>query len=1370
MDIRDIQASILNSSKDVVVACDTSFRAVYANPYAYELSEYTPEEIGIGIVPELLHSKEDAHKAFLLSQKALEEGFAQGDSILISKSGKRYEVEQHFFAIHNSEGLLQGVGVIMRNITDYRANQRELMIKSAIIDSADDFIAATDIDLNCIYANPSAYNLSGYSADEIGMEVGPGRIYDEATAKKIKDAWDNNISQGKPLQGSSDLIKKDGSVLHVQQKIFPLFDENSQISGGGTIITDITHVKRAQEETKKTLGVLMNILDNINAHIYVSDMENDELLFVNKMMRETFQIKGNLKNKKCWETIQKDINGRCDFCPLHQLEKNPKKPVLWTATNSVTGRLYQCFDSIIDWTDGRKAHVQYALDVTEMHEAKTKADSMLGVLQNIVDGIDACVYVSDMVTDEILFMNKRMLETFRLDESAIGKICWDVLPTETDERCPACPNNILVENSDDPVIWERFNPLTNRHHKNVDSVIEWLDGKKVHMQHSSDITDFLNAQGRLELALNASQAGVWELDFKTGISTYDELCARLLVFGETGGNAPIPILIEHFKNIMDADTSLKMASVISNEDRYDERPVWDFNINLPDGSIRYIRSFGSILKDNDGNTMRVVGMILDISQNVNLENELKEAKIAAENKGLADVDERTQIMLDATPLAASFWDISGHLLDCNMEAVRLFGLNEKSEYIENYYALSPKYQPGGELSALKYAEAICEAFETGYKRFDWEYITKEGDPLPVETIFVRVPWHGEYCIAAYSRDLREIKSIEKERTVAVEHSLEMEVQAKVAIEASQAKSQFLSTISHEIRTPMNGIIGMSELLANEKLTERQQAYLNDIRISSTALLGTINDILDFSKVEAGNLQLVPVDFDIMQLLRNIESMFTFTAGKCDITFEMNILNSLPTCLYGDDIRLRQILINILGNAIKFTEKGSVTFTVRAEGENLFFDIADTGIGIKPYDLPKIFNEFSQVDSRTSRNIDGTGLGLSIAKNLISLMGGAISVESEYGVGSVFHIQIPLVSGNANNLPGAATVWKPIYAPDANILVVDDNIVNLHVASGLLNLYGIISDTASSGAEALQKVSHNKYDIIFMDHMMPEMDGVETTRLLRMEYNQSELVIIALTANAISGIRKTLLDADMNDYLSKPIDNEELNRLLLKWLPAEKIQENVDFSPFQDDAELSPLFDKLKAVSGLNAELGLDQIGGLQSAYEKSLRIFTRRLPEVMTRLINFFESDNMKGFSIEVHGLKGSLANLGAKDLAEKCKALEIKSKDNDSDFVEAHLPDLLYDLDIMHHSLSNILQADDNTPANEGNMDELLKRLPLVRDLLDNFEADEAASLMNLAKTFNYGAEINDKISGIVRFIEEFEYEAAIDQINELCGGVQNE
>ncbi|MDR1043566.1 MAG: response regulator [Candidatus Adiutrix sp.] len=367
--------------------------------------------------------------------------------------------------------------------------------------------------------------------------------------------------------------------------------------------------------------------------------------------------------------------------------------------------------------------------------------------------------------------------------------------------------------------------------------------------------------------------------------------------------------------------------------------------------------------------------------------------------------------------------------------------------------------------------------------------------------------------------------------------------------AYQAKTQFLSMMSHEIRTPMNAIIGISEILASDpSLSEGPKAYVEDIKTAGTALLSIINDILDLSKLELGKMKLSPINYSLERLLDNIITMAKFLAGEKNITVSLESDLEFPLYLNGDDVRLRQVLLNILGNAIKFTTEGSVTLKVSKAGHNLVFEITDTGIGIKKEDLPFLFEAFKQVNTAKNRHIRGTGLGLSVSKYLVELMGGAIEVESEYDKGSLFRVIIPKVEGKKPQLSK-----KPKsdlnYGGAIVALVVDDNELNLTVASGLLRIHGIQTDRAASGQEALEKVAHNKYQLIFMDQMMPEMDGLETTANIRaMGGAMSEIPIIALTANAMAGVKETLLASGMNDFLSKPIQRDELSDILAKWIP------------------------------------------------------------------------------------------------------------------------------------------------------------------------------------------------------------------------------
>ncbi|MDR2368335.1 MAG: response regulator [Deltaproteobacteria bacterium] len=373
--------------------------------------------------------------------------------------------------------------------------------------------------------------------------------------------------------------------------------------------------------------------------------------------------------------------------------------------------------------------------------------------------------------------------------------------------------------------------------------------------------------------------------------------------------------------------------------------------------------------------------------------------------------------------------------------------------------------------------------------------------------------------------------------------------AKGFMAAYEAKTQFLSMMSHEIRTPMNAIIGIADILSSDpKLESGPRQYVADIQTAAKALLNIINDILDLSKLELGKMSLTPVNYNFNQVIANLMTMAKFLAAEKNVNVVLENSVTQRLYLYGDDVRLRQVLLNILGNAIKFTQNGTVTLRVTDTGPKLIFDIIDTGIGIKKEDLPFLFQAFKQVDTDKNRHIKGTGLGLSVSKYLVELMDGQIDVASEYGKGSCFTVTIPKVEGEK-----PALSKKPKanlnYGGSVNVLVVDDNELNLTVASGLLRIHGIKADKASSGSQALEMVGRNDYKLIFMDQMMPEMDGLETTANIRaMGGRLADIPIIALTANAMAGAKETLMAGGMSDFLTKPIQRDELSTILSKWIP------------------------------------------------------------------------------------------------------------------------------------------------------------------------------------------------------------------------------
>ena len=373
--------------------------------------------------------------------------------------------------------------------------------------------------------------------------------------------------------------------------------------------------------------------------------------------------------------------------------------------------------------------------------------------------------------------------------------------------------------------------------------------------------------------------------------------------------------------------------------------------------------------------------------------------------------------------------------------------------------------------------------------------------------------------------------------------------------ANLAKSDFLANMSHEIRTPMNAIVGMSTALSRLGLAPEPERLVTSIRQASDALLSIINGILDFSKIEAGKMETVNAGFSLAGLMDNLDSMFALMCKQKGLEFEFNISPTFPKAALGDEDRLRQILINLLSNSVKYTKKGRVVFSAWLDEENnLRFDVEDTGVGIHKDDLDRLFNPFEQLDSRKNRGVVGTGLGLAITRNLCHLLGGRVWVESVYGQGSTFSVAIPYVSTDYVNLRVEQTA-RDFMAPLAKVLVVDDMETNLSVAEVVLEIFEIVPDLAESGPEAIFLARNKKYDMIFMDHMMPEMNGIEATRRIReLGGHNATVPIVALTANAIKGTEEMFLSNMMDDILPKPIELEALNICLRKWLSPQIILE------------------------------------------------------------------------------------------------------------------------------------------------------------------------------------------------------------------------
>ncbi len=392
-----------------------------------------------------------------------------------------------------------------------------------------------------------------------------------------------------------------------------------------------------------------------------------------------------------------------------------------------------------------------------------------------------------------------------------------------------------------------------------------------------------------------------------------------------------------------------------------------------------------------------------------------------------------------------------------------------------------------------------------------------------------------------------------------------------AIVASKAQAQFLASMSHEIRTPINAVIGMNEMIIRESENDTIREYAHNIKSSSNMLLGLVNDVLDFSKIESGQLELVMENYNLASLIQDEMVLLNARAAGKAISTQMEVSDDLPSKLYGDELRIKQIITNLLSNAVKYTKEGTVTFRVSCKWKSeeqvlLSFEVQDTGAGIRPEDVESLFSSFKRLELEKNRHIEGTGLGLNIAKSLVEQMEGSISVDSKYGKGSTFTVVIPqkVVDKtpienveeavrklrNENMKPGQRFV-----APRARILVVDDNKMNLTVIGALLKRTKMQVDFADSGMKCLEMTKEQSYDIILMDHMMPEMDGIETLKKLRDDADNpnQKAVVVALTANAIAGCREMYLEHGFDNYCSKPVKAEVLDTLLVQHLPEELVQ-------------------------------------------------------------------------------------------------------------------------------------------------------------------------------------------------------------------------
>ena len=554
---------------------------------------------------------------------------------------------------------------------------------------------------------------------------------------------------------------------------------------------------------------------------------------------------------------------------------------------------------------------------------------------------------------------------------------------------------------------------------------------------------------------------------------------------------------------------------------------------------------------------------------------------------------------------------------------------------------------------------------------------------------------------------------------------QLKIASNTALAASQAKSQFLAQMSHEIRTPINAVLGMNEMILRESKSHEILDYASNIQSAGRTLLTLINSILDFSKIEDGKMEIMPVRYETTTLIDDLTNMISERVRKKGLEFKTEINSDLPKSLYGDDLRIRQIITNLLTNAVKYTPAGSVTLqidgqSVDADTFELYVKVSDTGIGIREEDMDKLFQSFRRLDEERNRNIEGTGLGIAIVQKLLGMMDSRLEVASEYGKGSEFSFKLiqkiidatPVGNYNErqNNRLNQDTTKKFLTAEGAKVLAVDDNDMNLKVISGLLKRNKIFPDLAESGKQGIELAKKNFYHIIFLDNMMPGLSGVETFKLMRREKILSDATsVVMLTASAIAGMREIYLREGFNDYLSKPIEVSELEAILERHLPAELVSfeyeeqkktsapaetptpEEIVKDDSDDDIAGEDEFSKRErskfsaTCPDIDLDTGLKYCMDSKSFFVEMLTTFTdgKRADKIQAA----FDADDVKNYQILVHALKSTSLSIGANNLSEQARELELAAKENDTAKIKAKHADLMTAYKKVREQLSQWLE-----------------------------------------------------------------------------------
>jgi PAS domain S-box-containing protein len=781
--------------------------------------------------------------------------------------------------------------------------------------------------------------------------------------------------------------------------------------------------------------------------------------------------------------------------------------------------------------------------------------SQLANMEKLLHSMDTMIVIIEPESDKIMFINDAMVQGLNLPPDVVGQECWKFFSPGATDRCTFCPKNLPELSPGKPHSWEYYNPDLNRHFKIVSRLIDWPDGTQVLLEQCEDITSLKNAarsiqdaDERMRLMLDSSPLGIILYDKEFDVIDCNKEALNMFGVSDMHG-----IKGQYEKFVPEFQPDGKCSEELRQEvyrkvlidNSYHQLEVMHLNANgepFP-CELTFVRTAYK-------NDVVVISYVRD----------LRETKALAEQ--VRQSDEYIQLLFNAMPMSCALWDKDLKLIDCNPECMRLLGLDSKEEYIENFFDFTPEVQPDNGYPSrhvLNYGFNL--ALEHGFFRGPWAYKHKSGEIIPCEAIIIRLKYKDDYLIAGYARDLRE--ELENQKQVE-EAQKNLRSALDAAESANNAKSVFLANMSHEIRTPLNCIIGFSELALDGDISLQTHDYLSKITENGEWLLHIINDILDISKIESGKMELERIPFNLHDIFTHCQSNTLPKATAKGIALYCYAEPSIDRKLIGDPIRIRQALTNMLSNAVKFTNTGTVKLMATVADFNeksatIRFEVKDSGIGMNPEQIAKIFQPFTQADGSITRKFGGTGLGLAITKNIIEMMGGTLRVESALGIGSKFSFELTFDAvSDASEMPARKITTSIAEKPDfeGEILVCEDNAMNQQVICGHLARVGLRSMVAGNGKIALDMVEsrmnndEKPFDLIFMDIHMPVMDGIEaSSKIIGLG---CKTPIVAMTANIMSNDLELYKKNGIIDYLGKPFTSQELWKCLTKYITVTKL--------------------------------------------------------------------------------------------------------------------------------------------------------------------------------------------------------------------------